>query len=107
MDYNKFIDTKFADPAAVLSYKDGIVRLLDLNEKFISEHWANTTKDIFISSYTPKSFDEENLRRFTVAVKKCIETGEEQEVETWRQMISDCCGFNKVCLNFVIPWGRG
>ena len=98
MDHSAIINTKFSEPAAILSYTDGLVRIIDINEKFVAEHWTNTTKETFISLITPKSFDEENIRIFTNAIKKCISTGEEQQVETWRHMVSDCCGVDKICL---------
>ena len=98
MNYEEIISSRYCEPAAILSYRDGMVRLMHVNDRFVSEHWMNTTKDIFMSSNTPSSFDENNLRIFLNAVKKCVETGEEQEAETWRNMISDCCGIDKICL---------
>ena len=90
MDYASIINSRYSEPAAILSYKNGLARLLDVNDRFVSEHWTNTSKDEFIRLNTPKSFDDDNLRIFVNAVKKCIETGEDQEVETWRHMFSDC-----------------
>ena len=98
MDYASIINSRYSEPAAILSYKNGLARLLDVNDRFVSEHWTNTSKDEFIRLNTPKSFDDDNLRIFVNAVKKCIETGADQEVETWRHMVSDCCGIDKVCL---------
>ncbi len=98
MNYEELINGRFSGPAAILSYRDDLVRLLCINDKFVSEHWMNISKESFLSSNTPTSFDEDNLRIFTNAIKRCITTGEEQEVETWRQMTSDCCGFGTVCL---------
>ena len=98
MEYKEIINSKFSEPAAILSYKDGLARLLEINDGFVSEHWTNTSKEEFLRLNTPKTFDDDNLRIFVNAVKKCIETGENQEIETWRHMVSDCCGFDKVCL---------
>ncbi len=98
MEYKEIINSKFSEPAAILSYKDGLARLLEINDGFVSEHWTNTSKEEFLRLNTPETFDDENLRIFVNAVKKCIETGENQEIETWRHMVSDCCGFDKVCL---------
>ena len=98
MEYKEIINSKFSEPAAILSYKDGLARLLEINDGFVSEHWTNTSKEEFLRLNTPKTFDDDNIRIFVNAVKKCIETGENQEIETWRHMVSDCCGFDKVCL---------
>ncbi len=99
MKYEEVINNKYSEPASILLYKDGKIRLVDINEKFVSEHWMNVTKDDFIKLNTPESFDEDNLRIFINAVNRCIKTGEEQEIETWRRMISDCCGFDRICLH--------
>ena len=98
MKYDDIINSRFSEPAAVISYKDGKIKLLEINESFIPELWMNVSKDEFINSALEKCFDEENLQVFTDAVKRCINSETEQTVETWRRMFSDCCGYDKICL---------
>ncbi|MBR4573564.1 MAG: response regulator [Lachnospiraceae bacterium] len=98
MNYSEMINNRFSEPASVLSYKDGQVRLIDINEKFVAEHWVNTSKELFLETYTPSAFDDDNLRIFVNAAKNCMKTGKEQIVETWRHLVSDCCGYDTVCL---------
>ena len=98
MDYSDLLNNKFSDAAAIIKYKDGIVRIADINDKFLKEHWMNVSKEEFLGPNLSKAFDEDNLRLFVSAVERCIKTGEEQTVETWRNMFTDCCGFDKVCL---------
>lgn len=98
MDYNQLINGKFAEPASILLYKDGQTTLLEVNDRFLSEHWMNISRKDFVDVNAAESFDEDNQRIFTNAAKKCAETHEDQEIETWRQMSSDCCGFGNICL---------
>ena len=98
MGYRDIIGSKFSEPAAIISYKDGDVSLLELNESFIPELWMNVSKDDYMKAYPQKCFDEENLKTYLLAIKKCIDTGEEQTVDTWRLVFSNCCGYDKVCM---------
>ncbi len=98
MEYGGIIHTKFSEPAAVLSYQDGTVKILEMNETFLPELWMNVAGDEYIKGYPGKQFDEENMRIFMDALKRCADSGKEQEVETWRKVFSDCCGFDRVCL---------
>ena len=45
-----------------------------------------------------RCFDEENLKILINAVKKCIDTGKEQRVETLRKVISGCCDSDRICI---------
>ncbi len=98
MKYEEIINSRFAEPAAVIGYKDGNVRIVEINEKFLPELWMNVSVEEYVNSALDKIFDKENLEKFINAIKKCVETGEEQEVESWRRVFSVCCGFDKVCL---------
>lgn len=98
MKYDEILENRFSEPAAIISYKDGDIKLLGINDSFLPELWMNVSKDEFINSVFEKGFDEENLKVFTDAVKKCADSGKDQNVETWRLMFSDCCGFDKICL---------
>lgn len=98
MRFDDILNSKFSEPAAILSYKDGRVKVLTINDRFIPELWMNVFTDEYIKGFPEKCLDDDNLDTLVNAIKKCIETGEEQIVETWRLMFSDCCGYDKVCL---------
>ncbi len=98
MEYADIINTRFAEPASVFSYQNGELRLIGINEGFLPEMWMNIAREAFLKEDPKSNFDDNNLRFFTDAVRLCIETGEEQTVETWRRMASDCCGVDKICL---------
>ena len=99
MNYDELIGGRFSEPAAVLSYRDGKLKVLTINDRFIPEMWMNISRDQLFESDINNSFDENNLKLFINAIEKCITTGEEQSVETWRRAFSQCCGFDKICLN--------
>ncbi len=100
MDYREIIGSKFSEPAAVILYKEGDFRILEVNDGYIPELWMNVSLEEYIKKYPKECFDEENLNIFTDAVKRCVSstTSEDVIVETWRQVFSDCCGYDKICL---------
>jgi signal transduction histidine kinase len=98
MKYEEIIGSRFCGPAAILSWKGDTLRILSMNQKYIPEMWMNVTEEEFLRAYPDRFFDEENRRVFLNAIRVCSKTGEEQMVETWRSVLSDCCGFDRICL---------
>ncbi len=98
MKYTEIINNRFTEPAAIISCKKDEVRLLEINEKYLPELWMNIAKEDYIRAFPQKIFDEDNMDRFMSALKKCAETGQEQEVETWHIVFSNCCGADRLCL---------
>ena len=99
MKYEDIIHSRFSEPAAILSYQNGMVKILDMNEAFLPELWMNVSTEEYIRRYPGKCFDEENLQIFMDAVRRCADSGKEQSVETWRSVFSDCCGYDRICLS--------
>ncbi|MBP5331895.1 MAG: hypothetical protein J6Y89_08605, partial [Lachnospiraceae bacterium] len=98
MKYDDILHSRFAEPAAIISYHNGAVYTLAVNKKFIPELWMNISEDDYINADIHASFDNENLDYYVKEVEKCISTGEEQIFETWRSLVSNCCGFDRICL---------
>ncbi|MBQ9334115.1 MAG: response regulator [Lachnospiraceae bacterium] len=98
MDYGSIIHNRFAEPAAIISYSGDSIRLLEVNDRYISEMWMNVSADSFLEKGFQSSFDDDNLFILLRALNRVVTSGEEQETETWRSLISDCCGFDKVCI---------
>ena len=98
MSYEELINSKYAEPAAVIAYAEGKVRILAINDRFIPELWMNVSEEEYREAFPEKIFDEDNQQAFFRAVRRCAETGEEQTVECWRAVFSNCCGFDKICL---------
>ena len=98
MDFKSVIDSQFCDPAAIILYKDGNFKTTELNDRYIPELWMNISKNDYLEAAPEKLYDDVNRDIFIEGIKKCIDSNEETVVETWRQLFSDCCGFDKVCL---------
>ncbi|MCR5098823.1 MAG: response regulator [Lachnospiraceae bacterium] len=98
MDYRDIISSKYSEPAAVISYRDGALSILEVNESYIPELWMNVSKEDYMKAYPQSCFDEENLQTYLSAVQKCIRTGQEQTAEIWHLVFSNCCGYDKVCM---------
>ncbi len=98
MDYNSIIHNRFAEPAAIISYSGDSIRLLEVNDRYIPEMWMNVSAETYLGKDFQSSFDDDNLFIMLRALNKVVTSGEEQETETWRSLISDCCGYDKVCI---------
>ncbi|MBR6329703.1 MAG: response regulator [Lachnospiraceae bacterium] len=98
MNYEEIINSRFSEPAAVISLKDGRLDIVAMNQRFLPELWMNVSEDDYIDAYPDRFLDEENMDIFIKAVEHCVASGEEMEVETWHHVMSDCCGFDRVCL---------
>lgn len=98
MDHNSIIHSRFAEPAAIISYNGDSVSIIDANDRYISEMWMNVSRESFLKEDFQGSLDDDNLFIFLRALNKCVSSGEEQESETWRLLSSDCCGYSKVFL---------
>ena len=98
MNYGDIIHSVYSEPAAIISFKDGHLKLMDINDKFIPEMWMNISRDEFLSAAVGDGFNDDNLKAIISAAERCIKTGKEQQVETWRHLISACCGLEWVCI---------
>ncbi|MCR5332250.1 MAG: response regulator [Lachnospiraceae bacterium] len=108
MKYDDILNSRFAEPAAIISYNGGTVYTLSVNSKFIPELWMNIAEQDYINADIHASFDDENLNIYIRAIEKAISTGEETTVETWRSLVSNCCGFDRICLKSrLIPLENG
>ena len=96
--YEEIIGTRYSGPSAIITYKAGEIGILAMSREYISELWMNVSEDEFIEGFPQKAFGDEDRRQFLDAVKRCAETGEDQEVETWRLVFSNCCGDDRICL---------
>ncbi|MCR4922759.1 MAG: response regulator [Lachnospiraceae bacterium] len=98
MKYEDILQSRFSGPAGIIAVKGNSFRVVDINEKYLSELWMNIDKRDYLDADISNSFDQDNFHLYMNAVKKCIATEEEQVVETWRALTSDCCGVGKICL---------
>lgn len=88
----------FVGPAAIFSYEDGRVELLRVNSKFASELGMNTSEQSVLEGNLFEGSEDEDRQRYDAAIKRAIESRDEEECESWHEIHSDCCGMDKVCL---------
>ena len=92
----------FVGPAAVFTYTKGVVETLRVNQKYIEELGMNVTEKDVLGLKTWEGFDEEAHKVYESAIRKAIESGEEEVCETWRDFKSKCCGQDRSCIRSYI-----
>lgn len=92
------IFSNYVGAAAILSYEHGKVEILRVNEKYVQELGMNGSERDATHVDFWDVFDEENKAKYIGAIKTAITTDDEQVVETWRTLSSDCCGEDEVCI---------
>lgn len=88
----------FVGPAAIFSYEDGRVELLRVNSKFATELGMNTSEQSVLEGNLFEGSEDEDRQKYDAAIKRAIESRDEEECESWHEIHSDCCGMDKVCL---------
>ncbi len=92
------IFSNFVGGAAIFEYHNGKAEILRVNKKYLRELGMNLSEKDLIESDPFTFFDEENGRIYSEALRLAVETGEEQECDTWRTFSSSCCGDEKICI---------
>ena len=107
MDAGKFWDpqsletlifSNFVGGAAIFTYQDGRIEVLRVNQKYVKELGMNLSEEDIIASDPLEIFDDDNKELYMSTISKAIESGDEEECETWRTFNSDCCGEDSVCI---------
>ena len=96
------IFNRYMGPAVVFEYCDGQVEFLRVNQKYLQEIGMNMSEVDLIRANPLSFFDEVSHQIMLDTLHKVIATGQEQECETWRELHSDCCGSEKLCLRSSI-----
>ncbi len=92
------IFSNYVGGAAIFDYHAGQVEVLRVNKKYLQELCMNLTEKDLIDSDPMRFFDEGNKHIYFEMLNRAIETGEEQECETWRNITSSCCGKERICV---------
>lgn len=92
------IFSNFVGGAAIFEYHNGHVELLRVNKKYLRELGVNLSEKDLIEADPRSYFDEENGKIYSDTLRRAIETGEEQECDTWRTFSSSCCGDERLCI---------
>lgn len=92
------IFSNYVGAAAIFDYHDGEVEINRVNEKYLKEICMNHSQKDIIESRFFDEFDEENKKKYIDMLEKAIESGDEEECETWRTIHSECCGEDYICI---------
>lgn len=96
------IFSNYVGGAAIFDYHDGKAELLRVNKKYLRELGMNLSEKELIESDPFAVFDTENQKTYEAMLVRAIETGEEQECETWRRLFSSCCGTETICIHSTV-----
>ncbi len=93
------IFSNYVGGAAIFLYdENGKSEILRVNNKYLKEIGMNLNEKDLITMNPWFSMDKENIATYKATLHKAIETSEEQECETWRTYLSDCCGEDRLCI---------
>jgi len=92
------IFSKYVGSAGIFDYIDGRAEVLRVNKKYLQELGMNLSEKDVINKDILSFLDEPNRKIFINMLEKAIETGEEEECETWRTISSSCCGEERICI---------
>ncbi len=96
------IFNNYVGGAAIFDYQDGKVEVLRVNKKYLQELGMNLCEKDFITDDPMRFFDPHNKQIYYDMLNRAIATGEEQECETWRDIVSECCGTEHMCIRSTV-----
>ncbi len=98
------IFSNFVGGAAIFNYDKakGTVEVLRVNKKYLSELGMNLSESDVITNSLLDSLNEVNKAIYLATLNKAIDSGEEQECETWRDIMSECCGEDHICIRSTL-----
>ncbi len=96
------IFSNYVGGAAIFDYQNGKVELSRVNVKYLQEIGMNLSEKEILEADFLSFMDEANQKTYIRMLERAIETGEEQECETWRNFSSSCCGDDKMCIRATV-----
>ncbi len=98
------IFNNFVGAAVIFNYDrlTGRIDILRVNKKYLRELGMNLSEYDIIHKNPADTLDEENRARYIATLERAIDSGEEQECETWRRIRSDCCGEECFCIRSTV-----
>ena len=96
--YETLIFSQYVGPAAVFSYENGMVEILRVNQKYIKEMGINISEEDIVRTNPWDHQSEDSKRLYEETIQRAINSGEEEECETWRRFASTCCGDEAICI---------
>ncbi len=93
------IFSNFVGGAAILHYcSDGKAEILRVNEKYLRELGMNLPEKEIVYHDPMEFMEAGDLEIYRQTIQRAIESGDEEECETWRTITSSCCGQERICI---------
>ncbi|MBQ7920537.1 MAG: bifunctional diguanylate cyclase/phosphodiesterase [Lachnospiraceae bacterium] len=96
------IFSNYVGGAAIFDYQNGQMELSRVNTKYLQEIGMNLSEKEMLESDFLSFMDEDNQKTYIRMLERAIESGEEQECETWRNLSSSCCGEDRMCIRATV-----
>ncbi len=102
------IFSNYVGGASIFEYYDGKLELLRVNQKYLQELRMDVSEKDLIQGDPMRFFDDDNKNIYFEALERAIQTGEEQECETWRNHYLGNDTDDKICIRSNIRMiGKG
>ncbi|MCR4722013.1 MAG: response regulator [Lachnospiraceae bacterium] len=98
MDFTELMNNRFGEPAIILSVKGEDVVPIAINDRFLPEMGMNLDKNDYLSHDYLSAFTNDSLVGYKKAVAELCAGTEEIRLETWRRLVSNCCGEENICV---------
>ncbi len=92
------IFNNFVGGAAIFDYQNNKIEILRINKKYLIELGMNLSERDVIRKNPMDFMCESDSEVYRKMLQEAIETGEEQECETWRTIRSANCGEDQFCI---------
>lgn len=93
------IFSNFVGAAAILERRGDSLEILRVNQKYLREMGMNMSEKELVNLDPLRTLDAENKDIYLSCLDEAVKTHEEQECETWRDVRSDCCGSERICVH--------
>lgn len=89
------IFSNYVGAAVVFEYQDGKISISRVNKKYLKELGMNLSEKDVIYGDILTQMNERDKQKYITTLKRAIESKDEEECETWRNIESDCCGVDR------------
>jgi EAL domain-containing protein (putative c-di-GMP-specific phosphodiesterase class I)/GGDEF domain-containing protein len=93
------IFSNFVGGAAIVDYRKGEkLEILRVNEKYLRELGMNLSEKEVVNHDPMDTMETGDRAVYQRTIDRAIESGDEEECETWRVLTSSCCGKERICV---------
>lgn len=96
--FETLVFNNFVGGAAVISFKDDEIETLRVNERYLKELGMNMNQQDIILNQKNLNFDEKNKQIYIDTINRAIVSNDYETCVTWREVFSQCCGEDSLCI---------